>query len=88
MKFKSTKIELFAKNTKRSDIDVSKKHGTLLKFIDKDKFLSTNRALIGDVLIPDENAEILGFKYPEFRINDTNDLTGWNFFNPAEVNNK
>ena len=55
MKFKSTKIGLFDTKTKRSDIDVPKKHDTLLKFIDKDKLLSTSRALIGGLLIPGKN---------------------------------
>ena len=87
IKFKSNKIGLFDTKTKRSDIDAPKKHNALLDFIDKENSLNTNRELIGGVLIPDENAGVLGFKYPEFRITDTNDLTGWSFFNPAEINN-
>ncbi len=55
--------------------------------MDKENILNSNRELIGGVLIPDDNGGIPGFRYPLFRINDTNDLTGWSFFNPAEINN-
>lgn len=86
IKFKSNKIGLFDTKTKRSDIDAPRKHNALLDFMDKENILNTNRELIGGVLIPDENGGVQGFKYPHFRINDTNDLTGWSFFNPAEIN--
>jgi type III restriction enzyme len=88
IKFKSNKIGLFDTKTKRSDNLASKKHNALLDFMDKENILNTNRELIGGVLIPDENGGVQGFKYPHFRINDTNDLTGWSFFNPSEINIK
>ena len=87
IKFKSNKIGLFDTKTKRSDIDAPRKHNALLDFMDKENILNPNRELIGGVLIPDDNGGIPGFRYPLFRINDTNDLTGWSFFNPAEINN-
>jgi type III restriction enzyme len=88
IKFKTNKIGLFDTKTKRSDILAPKKHNALLDFMDKENSLNTNRELIGGVLIPDENGGVTGFRYPLFRINDTNDLTGWSFFNPAEIDNK
>jgi type III restriction enzyme len=87
IKFKSNKIGLFDTKTKRSDIDAPRKHNALLDFMDKENILNPNRELIGGVLIPDDNGGVSGFRYPLFRINDTNDLTGWSFFNPAEINN-
>jgi type III restriction enzyme len=87
IKFKSNKIGLFDTKTKRSDIDAPRKHNALLDFMDKENSLNTKRELIGGVLIPDDNGGVPGFRYPLFRINDTNDLTGWSFFNPAEINN-
>ena len=87
IKFKSNKIGLFDTKTKRSDIDAPKKHNALLDFMDKENSLNTNRELIGGILIPDDNGGVPGFRYPLFRINDTNDLTGWSFFNPAEISN-
>jgi type III restriction enzyme len=87
IKFKSNKIGLFDTKTKRSDIDAPRKHNALLDFMDKENILNTNRELIGGVLIPDDNGGVPGFRYPLFRINDTNDLTGWSFFNPTEINN-
>lgn len=86
IKFKSNKIGLFDTKTKRSDIDAPRKHNALLDFMDKENILNTNRELIGGVLIPDDNGGVPGFRYPLFRINDTNDLTGWSFFNPTVLN--
>lgn len=87
IKFKSNKIGLFDTKTKRSDNLAPKKHNALLDFMDKENVLNKNSELIGGVLIPEDNGGVVGFRYPLFRINDTNELTGWSFFNPAEINN-
>jgi type III restriction enzyme len=86
IKFKSGKVGLFDTKTKRSDVDAPRKHNALLDFMDQENDSNPNRELIGGVLIPDDNGGVQGFRYPLFRIDDTNDLTGWNFFNPSEFN--
>jgi type III restriction enzyme len=86
IKFKSGKIGLFDTKTKRSDIDAPNKHNALLDFMDKENSVNQNRKFIGGILIPDDNGGVPGFRYPLFRIDDTNDLTGWSFFNPSELN--
>ncbi len=88
IKFKTGKIGLFDTKTRRSDSEAPRKHNALLDFIEKENNENTKRELIGGILIPDENADVLGFRYPEFRIDDTKDLTGWSFFNPAKINDE
>jgi hypothetical protein len=68
------------------DIKTIGKHNALLDFMDKENILNTNRELIGGVLIPDDNGGVPGFRYPLFRISDTNDLTRWEFFNATKLN--
>ena len=86
IKFKSGKIGLFDTKTKRSDSDAPKKHNALIEYLLSQNQTNTERILIGGILIPDEKSGIVSFKYCVNLINDTNDLTGWDFFNPAEIN--
>lgn len=86
IKFKSGRIGLFDTKTKRSDADAPRKHNALLDFMDNENNSNPNRELIGGILIPEDNGGVPGFRYPLFRIEDTDDLTGWRFFNPAELN--
>jgi type III restriction enzyme len=86
IKFKSGKIGLFDTKTKRSDSEAPNKHNALLDFIEKENNENTKRELIGGIMIPETNGDVLSFRYPEFRIDDTNDLTGWSFFKPAIIN--
>lgn len=88
IKFKNGKIGLFDTKTKRSDSEAPNKHNALLDYMEKENELNKNRTFIGGILIPEDNGGVISFRYPFFRIDDTNDLKGWNFFNPAEINIK
>lgn len=86
IKFKNGKIGLFDTKTKRSDLEAPNKHNALLDYIDRENEQNINRTFIGGILIPEDNGGVVNFRYPEFRITDTNDLTGWSFFNATEMN--
>jgi len=38
---------------------------------------------MGGIIIPESHGEHIHFRYCRNRITDTNDLTGWDFFDPA-----
>ena len=86
IKFKSGKIGLFDTKTKRADLDAPKKHNALLDYMDTENKTNPDRFLLGGILIPEETSGIQSFRYCSNRIVDTNDLTGWDFLNPAEIN--
>jgi type III restriction enzyme len=85
VKLKSSVICLFDTKTKRSDRDAPQKHNALLDYIEKENTEHIDRQLIGGILIPEGNQGITNFRYPKFRITDTNDLTGWEFINLSEL---
>jgi len=84
--FKSGKIGLFDTKTRRSDLEAPNKHNALIEYLEKQNEINTDRTLVGGILIPGETSGIVSFRYCINRINDTNDLTGWDFFNPANIN--
>lgn len=86
VKFKNGKIGLFDTKTKRSDLEAPNKHNALLEYIENENNHNPNRTFIGGILIPEDNGGVVSFRYPEFRITDTNDLTGWSYFDAAEIN--
>jgi len=87
IKFKSGKIGLFDTKTRRSDVEAPNKHNDLLSYIEKENASNPERVLIGGILIPDEISHVVSFRYCTNRILDTIDLNGWDFFNPATINN-
>jgi len=87
IKFKSGKVGLFDTKTKRSDVEAPNKHNALLNYIEKENAANPERVLTGGILIPQETGDTVSFRYCTNRISDTNDLTGWDFFNPATINN-
>jgi type III restriction enzyme len=75
---------LFDTKTKGSDAaNVVNKHNALVEFIASrnEKGMPT----IGGVIISKEINGNLMWQYCSNRIQDTNDLTGWDYFNPAEI---
>ena len=86
IKFKSGKIGLFDTKTRRYDLEAPNKHNALIEYLENQNELNTDRILIGGILIPEETSGIVFFRYCINRINDTNDLTGWDYFNPANIN--
>ena len=85
IKFKNGTIGLFDTKTKRSDLEAPNKHEGLVKYIEAENALHTEGKLIGGVILPEETAGVTAFRYCINRIKDTNDLTGWDYFNPAEI---
>jgi type III restriction enzyme len=84
--FKSGKIGLFDTKTRRADLEAPNKHNALIEYLEKQNEINTDRILVGGILIPEETSGIVSFRYCNNRISDTNDLTGWDFFNPANIN--
>lgn len=84
IKFKSGKLGLFDTKTKRSDLDAPKKHNALLDYIAEVNSLKNNEKLFGGVLIEELN-NLGHWRYPINRIDDTNDLTGWEFLSPENI---
>ncbi|RAU81334.1 DEAD/DEAH box helicase [Pontibacter arcticus] len=85
VKFKSGKIGLFDTKTRRSDQEAPNKHNALVAYMEQENATNPARQLIGGVLIREELGGVITFRYCSNRIEDTNDLTGWNFLNPAEL---
>ena len=85
VKLKSGGIALFDTKTKKSDSESPNKHNALLDYLEKENAANTSRQLIGGVLIPEETAGSWAFRYCRNRITATDDLTGWEFFNPGTV---
>ena len=85
IKFKNEKIGLFDTKTKRSDAEAPNKHNALIEYLENENLVSNKRELLGGVLIPEETANVINFRYCVNRITDTNDLTGWDYFNPATI---
>ena len=86
IKFKSGKIGLFDTKTKRSDLEAPKKQDGLIEYFERENKAVPERKLIGGIIIPEETSGVISFRYCVNRINDTNDLTGWDYFNPADIN--
>lgn len=85
IKFKSGKIGLFDTKTKRSDLDAPQKHNALIDYIEQENKTNPTRKLIGGIIIPEESAGVISFRYCTNRITDTADLRGWDFFLPANI---
>jgi len=82
---KNKTICLFDTKTMGSDAaNAHLKHNALIEYIEErnNKGLKT----LGGVLIGRETDGIITWRYCRNRISDTKDLTGWDFFNPAEIN--
>jgi hypothetical protein len=76
---------LFDTKTKRSDAEAANKHNALLDCLDAENKANTKRELIGGVLIPELTGDVMTFKYCKNRIEDTDSLVGWDFFNPQTL---
>ena len=86
IKFKSGEIGLFDTKTKRSDVEAPNKHNALLTYMESENEKNKKRTLIGGVLISEEISNVVSFRYCTNRIIDTKDLTGWTYFNHADIN--
>ena len=64
--------------------NVHHKHNALIDFIEARN--KAGKPTIGGVIISKEINSTIGWKYCSNKIHDTNDLTGWDYFNPATIN--
>lgn len=85
IRFKSGKIGLFDTKTKRSDHDAPAKHNALVEYV-RVQNLNSGKIMLGGIMIPEETGSVLSFRYCLNTITDTNDLTGWTYFDPAQIN--
>ncbi len=76
IRMKNGQIFLFDTKTANSDFEAPNKHNALIDYIANDQNASLN--LKGGILI--EQGE--NWYYSPFKIENTNDLTGWNAFHP------
>lgn len=86
IKFKSGRIGLFDTKTKRSDLEAPNKHNALIEYVEKQNQANGNLKMLGGIIIPEDTGGVTSFRYCTNRILDTNDLTGWDFFNPSIIN--
>ena len=85
IKLKAGGIALFDTKTAKSDPEAPSKHNALLDYMDKENASHPSRKLFGGIIIPSlTHAET--WRFCRNRITATDDLTGWEFFNPAVVN--
>jgi type III restriction enzyme len=87
VKFKSGITALFDTKSKDSDPEAPNKHKALLAYCERENKKRTDMKLMGSVIIPDEIANVLTWRYCTNKIENTHDLKGWDFFNPATINN-
>jgi len=85
IKFKSGKIGLFDTKTQNSDAEAANKHNALLDYMEKENENNPNREFVGGVLVVKEVDNIMTYRYCVNRIENTDDLTGWDFFNPNNI---
>lgn len=86
IKFKSGTIGLFDTKTRRSDYDAPAKHNGLLDYMEENN-ANSDTPMIGGVII-EERPGRRDFRFCTNRIDDTDDLMGWTFFNPRDINNQ
>jgi type III restriction enzyme len=82
LKFKSGKIGLFDTKTKRSDSNAPNKHNALLNYIEEEN--SEETKFLGGVIIPEITNNQTLFRFCRNKIENTSDLTGWDYFNPDQ----
>lgn len=86
IRFKSGNIGLFDTKTQRSDLNAPAKHNALIEYIEKENAIEgRSRKMVGGILIPEERSGVQHFRFCRNKINDTYDLTGWDFFNPVDL---
>jgi type III restriction enzyme len=86
IKFKTGKVGLFDTKTMRSDHEAPNKHNALIAYMETENEVHPDTKLIGGVLIPEDTNGVILWRYCLNRIADTNDLTGWDYFDPAKIN--
>ncbi|MEI8007042.1 MAG: DEAD/DEAH box helicase family protein [Bacteroidota bacterium] len=86
IRFKNGTTGLFDTKTKRSDSEAPQKHNALIAYIEKEKNSNPDAKFVGGIVIPESTGNVVSFRFCSNQITDTNDLTGWEFFDPATIN--
>jgi type III restriction enzyme len=80
IQFKNGTLGLFDPKTVESDPENVVKHNALIAYIDT--LNAKGRKAIGGIILPERGS----WRYCRNRIENDRDLTGWDFFNPATIN--
>ncbi len=81
IKFKDkNKIALFDTKTKGSDKNFVNKHNALIDYLTKNS--TTEKELIGGVIVPIEHGADIIWKYSDKKISSATDTNNWKIFNP------
>ena len=84
IKAKNNTTYLFDTKTRGSDpADAPRKHNALIEFIE----VRNNNGMktVGGIIIGKMTGEITTWQYPKTKIKNTEDLNGWEYFNPANI---
>jgi type III restriction enzyme len=81
--FKTGTIGLYDTKTRNSDPEAPNKHNALIEYTENRNKENSEPKITGSILIPETTASVIRFRWCRNRINNTNDLTGWDYFNPA-----
>jgi len=85
IKFKNGATGLFDTKTKKSDSEAPKKHNALITYLENENNSNPDAKFVGGIIIPETIGSVVSFRYCRNRISDTNDLTGWDFFDPNNI---
>jgi len=85
VRFKSGITALFDTKSKDSDPEAPNKHKALLEYCDKENAKQTDRKLMGSIIIPDEIAHVLTWRFNRNEISNTHELKDWDYFNPTTI---
>ena len=80
IKFKNGVLGLFDPKTVESDPENIVKHNALIEYIEQ--LNAKGKKALGSIIIPQKGS----WRYCINRIENDKDLTGWDFFNPANIN--
>lgn len=80
IKFKSGQIGLFDTKTKRSDPEAPFKHNGLIQYFEQEN-AKNPESFFGGIIIPIDVNGVITWRYCRNRIDNTDDLTGWDYFN-------
>ncbi|MBK8748716.1 MAG: hypothetical protein IPM04_12875, partial [Saprospiraceae bacterium] len=80
IKFKNGVLGLFDPKTVESDPENVVKHNALIEYIEQ--LNAKGKKALGSIIIPQKGS----WRYCINRIENDKDLTGWDFFNPANIN--
>jgi type III restriction enzyme len=80
IQFKNRTLGLFDPKTSDSDPENVLKHNALIEYLEK--LNAIGKKATGGIVLPSQGS----WRYCKNRIENDKDLTGWDFFNPADIN--